>query len=237
MHQVYIVFDGLDTAAHVRLNGNEIGFANNQFRQWMFDATGYLESEATLEVEFESAIKYALGVFESIGAPYTVFTNYFWTYPEGREYIRKVGHQVGLSKFVLTQQLQIQSDFGWDWGPHFSPSGIYRDAYLVGIDDGFAVANTFIDIYKVGQHPNTIPDQTAPWTVNVSLDYLSALECSEVTTKVSVASIEHEVTSASTGDSGLCTHEVSFNVSNDKVVRWWPCEFGMTCRSACPVYS
>lgn len=53
----------------------------------MTDAT---TDNMTLEVHFESAIKYALAVFESTGNPYTVFTNYFWTYPEGREYIRKV---------------------------------------------------------------------------------------------------------------------------------------------------
>lgn len=88
--KVYLVFEGLDTAAHVRINGKQVGFANNQFRQWIFDVTDKTAEEMSLEVEFESAIKYALGVFESIGSPYTVFTNYFWEYPEGREYIRKV---------------------------------------------------------------------------------------------------------------------------------------------------
>ncbi|KAJ5113629.1 glycoside hydrolase superfamily [Penicillium angulare] len=207
--KVYLVFDGLDTAAHIRINGEEVGFANNQFRQWTFDVSDKMGDSINLDIEFESAIKYALDVFESIGASYTVFTNYFWEYPEGREYIRK-----------------IQSDFGWDWGPHFSPSGIYRDAYLVGLDDGIYITNTFIDIFKDGQRPNTIPEQTSPWNVNISMDYLSAGSFSDVTIKSKVAGYAHETTVNATPSPGHGTVNVMFNMSDSQVERWWPHELG-----------
>ncbi|KAF9889309.1 hypothetical protein FE257_007418 [Aspergillus nanangensis] len=212
--RVYLVFDGVDTAANIRFNDESIGFVNNQFRQWTFDVTSSLQlsgkkrKTSTLEVEILSPIEYALGVFVSTGSPYTVFTNYAEVYPEGREYIRKV-----------------QSDFGWDWGPHFAPQGIYRDAYLVGLDDGAFVTNSFVDIYKPGQRPNTIPTQSDPWIVNVSIDYLTA----------SVS--DHSILAVDIDGHGSQRHNpvlgvgknsatVEFEIPDSQVERWWPAAFG-----------
>lgn len=94
--KVYLVFEGLDTAAHVLVNGQDVGFANNQFRQWIFDVIAYFNSSSLeLEVAFESAISYSQTVFESTGSPWKQFMNYADFLPNGREYIRKVQSDFG----------------------------------------------------------------------------------------------------------------------------------------------
>ena len=220
--KVYILFEGLDTVANISVNSQSVGFANNQFRQWIFDVTDAIGCQngsrnVTLEVAFESPVTYMLDVFESTGSPYTVFTNDFWTYPEGREYIRK-----------------DQSSFGWDWGPHFAPTGIYRSAYLIGLDSGAYVTNTFVDIYKDGQHPNVIANQSAPWVVNVSVDYLAAMEGLQPAMTVSVAGQTVSVNNVTATVAGPNTAELLFNVTEGSVERWWPAEFGEF-SSLCPL--
>ena len=41
-----LVFDGLDTLAEVRLNGELLGRADNMFRTWRWDVTGRLRPGA-----------------------------------------------------------------------------------------------------------------------------------------------------------------------------------------------
>jgi len=40
--RVLLRCQGLDTIAHVRLNGQELGYADNMFREWSFDVAGIL---------------------------------------------------------------------------------------------------------------------------------------------------------------------------------------------------
>lgn len=70
-----------------------------------------------------------------------------------------------------------QSDFGWDWGPAFAPAGPWRDAYLVQFEreESVYVLNTDLDIFRKGQINNIAPDQSQPWVVNASIDYLGSL--------------------------------------------------------------
>lgn len=66
-----------------------------------------------------------------------------------------------------------QSDFGWDWGPAFAPAGPWQPAYCVQLEaSAIFVRNTLIDIYRRGQLNNIPPDQTQPWVVNASLDFI-----------------------------------------------------------------
>ena len=74
-----------------------------------------------------------------------------------------------------------QSDFGWDWGPAFAPAGIWQPAYVVQLASSpnasseIYVRNSDIDISRVGQMNNILPDQSAPWLLNASLDVLGTL--------------------------------------------------------------
>lgn len=70
-----------------------------------------------------------------------------------------------------------QSDFGWDWGPAFAPAGPWKPAYVVQLQrsKNLYVLNTDLDIYRQGQINHLIPDQSQPWVVNASIDYLGDL--------------------------------------------------------------
>ncbi|ORY22179.1 glycoside hydrolase superfamily [Naematelia encephala] len=209
--KVFVVFDGIDTAAHISVGGDQVGVADNMFRQWTYDITPTMaksnKGDRNITVDIFSPIKTALSTLEEIGAPYTRFTNYAEVYPEGREYIRKV-----------------QSDFGWDWGPHFAPSGIYRDVYLIGLKEGVAVTNTFIDIYKSDQYPNIEPTQDGPWHVNVSVDFLAAAgKDFEFSTEICGHYGNSTITNTA---EGMNTAWLSFLVPEDAVKRWWPHSVG-----------
>lgn len=60
--KTWLVFDGLDTFVTVKFCNQIIGTANNQFRQWNFDATSALaacEGAPTMSLNFGSAPKIA----------------------------------------------------------------------------------------------------------------------------------------------------------------------------------
>ena len=108
--KVFLVADGLDTIAEVKLNGESLGKANNQFRQWRWDIKERLKAgENTLEIDFSGPAAYVSaaqnhrrmkGVSEAI---------------QGGPHMRKAPCQ-----------------FGWDWGPMLPPIGIWQDIRLVG---------------------------------------------------------------------------------------------------------
>ncbi|NEC00540.1 glycoside hydrolase family 2 protein [Streptomyces anulatus] len=98
-----LVFDGLDTAARIVLDGREVGATRNMHRTYRFDVTGLA---GTLEVRFASAYAEAEAVRAITGDRPNV-------YPEPFQYIRKMA-----------------SGFGWDWGPTLVTAGIWRPVRL-----------------------------------------------------------------------------------------------------------
>ncbi|KIM78863.1 glycoside hydrolase family 2 protein [Piloderma croceum F 1598] len=179
-----LVFYGIDTIANITFAGHPVAWVNNQFRQYVYDVSDLLKSigegDSNLTVALESAYHYGLNVTSRPDAeqfPSSISDNF--EYPGVRQYIRK-----------------IASDFGWDWGPAFVPSGIFKPAYLVTLSEAITeelggtppvsplisnssdspmfIEESSIDIYKVGQNFSVAPDQTANWVVNVSLALRSA---------------------------------------------------------------
>lgn len=60
-------------------------------------------------------------------------------------------------------------------GPAFAPAGPWQPAYVVQLPSpGVYVHNSLFDIYREGQLPLLLPDQTAPWVINASLDYVGS---------------------------------------------------------------
>lgn len=98
-----LVFDGLDTAATVTLDGRELGRTRNMHRHHRFDVTG---RHGQLKVDFASAYDEAASVRALTGERPNV-------YPEPFQYIRKMA-----------------SSFGWDWGPTLVTAGIWRPVRL-----------------------------------------------------------------------------------------------------------
>jgi beta-mannosidase len=103
-----LVFEGLDTLADVRLNGELLGSADNAFRRWSWDVTGRLRSGANeLSIVFRSAVRRGaeLDVVRPLDRPKD-------TLP-GAPYLRKPPYH-----------------FGWDWAPKLPNVGLWRDVSL-----------------------------------------------------------------------------------------------------------
>ncbi|KAJ7480334.1 glycoside hydrolase family 2 protein [Mycena galericulata] len=164
--QILLLFHGLDTIANITVAGQPVAWVNNQFRQYVFDVS-FLSSvtAGNLTVAFESAYYYGLNV--SMRPDAEVIIGDTFEVPADRAYIRK-----------------IASDFGWDWGPAFVPSGIFKPAYLIALSNGtnsssssnttnspqpVFLEETSVDIYKVGQNFSVPANETADWVVNVTL--------------------------------------------------------------------
>ncbi|MFC7794070.1 glycoside hydrolase family 2 protein [Streptomyces cinereoruber] len=94
-----LVFEGLDTAAEVLIDGAPLGSTRNMHRVHRFDVTG---RAGTLEVRFDSAYEEAERVRALTGDRPNV-------YPEPFQYIRKMA-----------------CSFGWDWGPTVVTAGMWR---------------------------------------------------------------------------------------------------------------
>ncbi|CBG69208.1 MULTISPECIES: glycoside hydrolase family 2 protein [Streptomyces] len=98
-----LVFDGLDTAAEILLDGRVLGSVRNMHRSYRFDVTGL---SGRLSVRFASAYTEAEAVRERLGERPNA-------YPEPFQYIRKMA-----------------CSFGWDWGPTLVTAGIWRPVRL-----------------------------------------------------------------------------------------------------------
>lgn len=159
----FLLFDGLDTITTIWLCGQQIASTNNQFRQYFFDVTSALSScpsgDPELLIQFFSAPGTAYNIAAQPGAetwPWTVEGLFEFVH---RPFIRKE-----------------QSDFGWDWGPGFAPSGVWKAGFVVQLAPvEVAVRNSIFDIYRVGQLPNLPPDQGADWVLNASIDVLNTV--------------------------------------------------------------
>ncbi|MFF8913213.1 glycoside hydrolase family 2 protein [Streptomyces sp. NPDC015032] len=98
-----LVFDGLDTSAHIEVAGKTLGRTRNMHRSYRFDVTGHT---GELRVEFASAYDEAATVEKSTGPRPNA-------YPEPFQYIRKMA-----------------CSFGWDWGPTVVTAGMWRPVRL-----------------------------------------------------------------------------------------------------------
>lgn len=109
---VELVFEGLDTLAEVRLNGQTLAHTDNMHRTWRFDVKALLaEGENQLAVTFSPAQDYVEAAAQANpDITYTGGSDLLWTGS-----LRKAHYM-----------------FGWDWGPRLPDAGIWRSVYLEG---------------------------------------------------------------------------------------------------------
>ena len=108
---VDLVFDGLDAAAEVSVNGAKVLSADNSFRVWRVAAKSHLHvGKNLLRVVFPSPINAAAEVAAS---------DFFRVHSKTAEktYIRKPAYE-----------------YGWDWGPRFVTSGIWKPVRIEAWD-------------------------------------------------------------------------------------------------------
>jgi beta-mannosidase len=104
---------GLDTIAHVRLNGRELGYADNMFREWTYDVKGILrEGTNEIEVAFTAPMKYVRDKNAS--------SRYLPAWGVGH-------HKLDSGGWIRKEPC----NFGWDWGPELATSGIWQDIEIL----------------------------------------------------------------------------------------------------------
>ena len=112
---VELVFAGLDTYAQVFLNESPLFEANNMFREWRIDAKSLLRpGENILRIHFRSPINEVLPLMAKI--------NYQLPSPNDQ----------GEKTSPYTRKAPYQ--FGWDWGPRFVTSGLWKSVALEAWD-------------------------------------------------------------------------------------------------------
>lgn len=115
-----LVFDGLDTYADVYVNNVHVLSADNMFRVWKADVKSVLKGNGNiLRIRFRSPIQEDLPKLEKLG----------YALPASNDQ-SDVG---GLGdKRVSIFARKAPYHYGWDWGPRFVTSGIWREARLEG---------------------------------------------------------------------------------------------------------
>ena len=109
--RVLLRCEGLDTLAVIKINGHEVGRADNMFRLWEFDVKSQLQTgENSIEVLFKSPSAY-IKQHDSEQTPQK------WV--KGRAWLRKE-----------------PCSYGWDWGPVLASSGIWKNISLETFNEG-----------------------------------------------------------------------------------------------------
>ena len=110
-----LVFEGLDTYANVFLNDQQLLDADNMFRTWRVDCKPALKPGLnTLRIRFRSPINEILPVMAKI--------NYQLPSPNDQ----------GEKTYPYTRKAAYH--FGWDWGPRFVTSGVWKPVRIEAWD-------------------------------------------------------------------------------------------------------
>jgi len=104
--KVELEFEGIDTYAEVKLNGEKLFFADNQFRVWKHEVKDLLKKKDNLlEVHFLRYDSTQLALYEQ--------------------------HQPRLpEKYAVSRKAPYQH--GWDWAPKYKNVGIWKPVKLMG---------------------------------------------------------------------------------------------------------
>jgi beta-mannosidase len=149
---VDLVFDGLDGSAHVYLNDKQVLTGTNSFRMWRVPVKALLHAGTNqLRVVFPSPVKAAKEIAAT--DPWDAKTS---TAP--KTYLRKPAYE-----------------YGWDWGPTFVTSGIWKPVRLEAWDKA-RIADFVIrqrDVSKEVAHVDAEVevDASAETTTQVSVQY------------------------------------------------------------------
>lgn len=169
---VELVCEGLDTLAHVSLNGREIAFADNMHITWVWDVKEQLHAgENTLEIRFDSPILYCAKKAEEASG---------WESSDatpGFRHLRKA-----------------HCMFGWDWGPRLPDAGIWRPIFLRTWDTVRLENALMLQAHHDGVVDVTIRPEIAgesAWSAEITAPDGEVLTLPETTAAEQVITIEH----------------------------------------------
>jgi beta-mannosidase len=185
---IELVFQGIDTYAEVFLNGKYLFSADNMFRTWAFKCKDILKQEGNeLELRFTSPVK--VDKEKSGKVPYAL--------PDIRGFSRKAPYH-----------------YGWDWGPRFVTSGIWRPVSVLAwkkfmVDDVW-IQQKDISSERADLSARLVIESTCDQNVNVSL--------------IDEAGEETLYTNEFKLTRGSNIINFNFQVSDPKL--WWPHDLG-----------
>lgn len=169
---VELVCEGLDTLAHVSLNGREIAFADNMHITWVWDVKEQLHAgENTLEIRFDSPILYCAKKAEEAPG---------WESSDatpGFRHLRKA-----------------HCMFGWDWGPRLPDAGIWRPIFLRTWDTARLENAMMLQAHHDGVVDVTIRPEIAgesAWSAEITAPDGEVMISPETTATEQVITIEH----------------------------------------------
>jgi beta-mannosidase len=110
--RIELVFAGLDTYAEVFVNAAPVLWATNMFRSWRVDVKSHLlPGNNVIVVRFHSPILQVKPAYDSLGY-----------------HLPAANDQAGEMVSMFSRKAPYH--FGWDWGPRFVTSGIWRKVAL-----------------------------------------------------------------------------------------------------------
>ncbi|MFL2983661.1 MAG: glycosyl hydrolase 2 galactose-binding domain-containing protein [Candidatus Neomarinimicrobiota bacterium] len=187
---IELCFQGIDTYADVFLNDVKIIRADNMFHPWRVRVKDILKDEENeIVVHFRSALKEKLSVIESLGH----------SLPADNDQAGKT------SPFTR----KAPYHFGWDWGPCFVTSGLWKGVNLFGWDDWF--------VDRVSIVNNEVSEKSAK--VLVELDISSGAE-ENLFVKVDESKTGQKVEHHSKIKPGNNKLEYFFIIKDPEL--WWP---------------
>jgi beta-mannosidase len=193
-----LVFEGIDGFATITLNETTLGRAENQHRTYRFDVSGLLDASGNeLVIAFDPPMTHAAAVRDRVGdLPNPYGTPY--------NFVRKMA-----------------CNFGWDWGPQLTTSGLWRPVRL----EGWEVAR----IRSVRPTPR-LPAETPEAGETGHLDVVVEVD---VDLRHELAATVRATVSAPAGDVVACQETVAdggetvaLAVDIPDVIRWWPAGYG-----------
>lgn len=192
-----LVFDGLDAAAQVYVNGQKILDADNMFRTWRVPVKSLLHAGANqLRVVFPSPITAAQAVAATDPWQPRIGT-------EPKTYIRKAAYE-----------------YGWDWGPRFVTSGIWRAVRLEAWDKAriadFAIRQR--DVSKEVAHLNAEVEIEANGAASVTVAVNSSEHGQPLAGKAPMVS--------RTVDLHAGTNHIDLPIEIKQPKLWWPAGYG-----------
>jgi beta-mannosidase len=186
-----LVFDGLDTYADVYLNDKLILKADNMFRTWRISCAGTLKSgDNNLRIVFRSPINEILPLMGKMA------------------YQLPASNDQGEKTSPWTRKAPYQ--YGWDWGPRFVTSGIWKPVTLEAWDDA-RVSDLHIVQNKVSKEQAALTAQ------------IDGASSSVTDAELIVEDTEHKTTLAKQTvklATGANHFAFDFNIANPAL--WWP---------------
>lgn len=189
-----LVFEGLDTYADVYLNDDLVLSTDNMFLKWHLSCKQYLRvGSNTLRIYFHSPVHKVRPQFEKGGI----------TFPAEND--KTKDH---LSVFTR----KAPYHYGWDWGPKFVTSGIWRPVFLRLIDN--------LIIRNVQIHQESVNEAVASFTGSLAVESSSDQEVKLLTKSNGTVVAENEFNLVK----GINDCIVSFDIQDPQ--RWWPAGMG-----------